>query len=231
MHVLLIIKENDDTFFQEECDHMITLMSKNISSFFINKEIIQIEDREIYEYCFEILLSTLICITTLIIMAIISNTIAYTSLFFAGFIPLRLVAGGYHAKTHFRCYVLLMVTYSMFILSLYMIPVEHLTYFVIPCAIVSVILIFIFAPSADKNKPISAKDLQRFRIISRIIAIICIILVNGLVVFVPDKKIALSLTLGVLTIGISLLANKIKYTRDRNINAVSREEEGQYEEV
>jgi hypothetical protein len=41
-------------------DFMIARLSKSVSSFFILQGIISVEDREVYEYSFEILISTLL---------------------------------------------------------------------------------------------------------------------------------------------------------------------------
>ena len=73
---------------------MIELMSKKVSSFFIVRGIIQEDDREVYVYCFEILLSTLLSFIALAILSLISGTFLETLLFLLGFVPLRLVAGG-----------------------------------------------------------------------------------------------------------------------------------------
>jgi len=50
---------------------MITRMSKNVSSFFIEKEIISAEDREVYNYSFEILFSALLNLTLLALSTLI----------------------------------------------------------------------------------------------------------------------------------------------------------------
>jgi len=70
---------------------MITRMSKNISSFFVAHGIIPADDMEVYEYGFEVLISTAMSFIFLAIMSIISGTLQYSALYLIGFVPLRLV--------------------------------------------------------------------------------------------------------------------------------------------
>lgn len=87
---------------------MITLMSKRLSSFFATNSIIKQEDAEVYEYSLEILFSTILNFVAVIIIAILTRKSLLTLLYLLGFIPLRLIAGGYHADTHFRCFGVLL---------------------------------------------------------------------------------------------------------------------------
>jgi len=184
-------------------------MSKNISSFFIKREIIPYEDFEVYAYSFEIVISSALSFVTLAIIAILSGTVHYTALFLLGFIPLRLVAGGYHAKSHFRCFFILIVSYSVFLLLLYWIP-DGIFLPVIIMAAVSIVLVFVFAPCPDSNKPVTMQEELLFKKLSRITVICCTAAICVLSVFIASKNIGFSLASGVFTASVSLLASRIK---------------------
>ena len=211
---------------------MIARMSKKISSYFIMQKIISEEDREVYEYSFEILLSILMSIIAIAVIAIVSKTVLYTTIYFAGFIPLRSVAGGFHAKSHARCFLILIVTYPLFLIISSLMPQEYITPIIIPSIIISVILVLLLAPSEEKNRPFSDADRVRLKSKSRFLISIYTISVGAILVIFNDKTIALSMTLGVLTVGLSLLANYVKQVKQNSISkAVSREEVLQNEEV
>jgi len=86
---------------------MIAQMSKKIALFFISNRIINEEDKEVYEYSLELLLSAVLNFSAVIILAVCTGKIMEASLFVLGFVPLRTLAGGYHAKNHFRCFSIL----------------------------------------------------------------------------------------------------------------------------
>lgn len=65
---------------------MLTHMAQELSSFFISKAIIKEEEREVYDYCFEIFLATIINFFSIITLAFISKTVLPTICFIAGFI-------------------------------------------------------------------------------------------------------------------------------------------------
>jgi len=207
-------------------------MSRCISSFFVVQGIILEDDLEVYSYSFEILLSTLQSFCALAILSIISGTVLQTILFMSGFVPLRLIAGGYHAKNHFRCFIILIFVYVAFLSVLCFLPADNTIPVIILSSLLTVLLVFIFAPSEDSNKPISSKETIRFRQRSRLAVACYIVLISVVTVFISEKKYSLSLSLGVLTVGLSLLANNYKCRNFIGKNkAVCREEEKSNAEV
>jgi len=186
-------------------------MSRKLSSLFISHEIIPAEDKEVYEYSFEVLLSMLVSFVVLFSIAILTGTVTNTMVYLTGFIPLRLVAGGYHAKTHFRCLVILMCAYATFLLLQHMLLAEFLIYGIVLSTIVSVILVFFFAPADDSNKPMTEAEKIFSKKKSRILIVCCAVAVFLLITFIVDLRVAFSFALGNLTVAISLPANMVKY--------------------
>jgi len=180
-----------------------------MSSFFTERGIILDSDREVYAYSFEVLIATVINLLILLIVAVISGTSLHTGIFLLGFIPLRLVAGGYHAKNHIRCFMIMMSSYAVFLLLLFHLPSVYETLFIVTFSLLSVILVVLMAPSDDVNKPLAMVDINRFKIISRLLVTGYAVIIIFLII-IPLNKIALSITFGNLNVGLSLLANKIK---------------------
>ena len=206
-------------YFRHGGDPLIARMSRNISSFFVSKGIISEDDKDVYIYSFEILLSTVVNFFALVLISIITHTIPETALYILGFVPLRQIAGGYHAKNHFRCFWILMFSYSIFLTLVYFLPMDFVFITIFVSGILSVVLVFVFAPSEDINKPFSNEETIRFKRKSRFIIMAYIVLISLLAVFITNKIFAFSLASGVLTVSISLLANFIKYENSRSKNS------------
>ena len=68
------------------------------------------EDKEIYLFGIYQGLIFLLNVVTALLTGIILDMFLESVLFLICFIPLRIFAGGYHAKTQFRCYVMSTVT-------------------------------------------------------------------------------------------------------------------------
>ena len=203
---------------------MIARLSRRLTSFFVVRGIVPENEMDVYVYGFEILMSTLQNFIALAILSVLIGKVIETVFFLLGFIPLRLIAGGYHAKNHFRCFLILMLVYSAFILLIFIIPVEYATRSIILSYSITAILVFIIAPSEDANKPMSSREAIVFRKRSRIAIASYAALIGAVATVMADKEYALSLTLGLLTVGLSLLANLTKGRKKAGMNkAVSGE--------
>jgi len=192
---------------------IIARMSRKISSFFVARGIVPEKDWEVYVYSFEVLLSTMVSFLVLALYAIVSRTALYTAAFMLGFVPLRLFAGGYHAKNHLRCFLLLMSTYSAFLAFIFFLPPGFYLAAITSVVLISIVFVFLLAPSEDINKPLSIEEAARFRKKSRYAILAYAVLISLAIAFVPDGKVPLSLAMGVFTVGMSLLASFVKRQR------------------
>ena len=120
------------------------------------------EDKEIYLFGFYQGLIFLLNLVTALLTGIILDMFLESVLFLICFIPLRIFAGGYHAKTQFRCYVMSTVTT---VILLYLIAflqknmgVEAIALYIIPTSI-----IWKLAPVQDKNKPLDLDEQKKYR--------------------------------------------------------------------
>ena len=189
---------------------MITQLSRRISSFFVDNNIIQSEDKGVYSYSVEVLLASIFNLLAVVIIAILSKRFIETVFFLFGFLPLRAVAGGYHAKTQLRCFLLLMFTYALFLLIIFRMPTLWFTALAIASFGISGILVFLLSPIEDSNKPLSQEEKVSFKRKSRLsIAVYCLIIFS-LLLTLPNTAVGLSLSLGMCSVAISLLASKIK---------------------
>lgn len=93
---------------------MLENLAKSTARFFVSQNIVKSEYEDIYAHGMEILLSTVINGIIVLFIAILSNTVLPSLLDFTAFILMRRSAGGYHAKTHIGCMMILVAVHLMF---------------------------------------------------------------------------------------------------------------------
>lgn len=116
------------------------------------RSIIETGKARIYAYGLELLYSSLAGVAALLIISAICGKPFLWIPYLAGFVPLRLSGGGYHAKTHFRCIFTFSFLYFLVLFTerLYPIPVKA---YLITCSI-NLVIILLFSPVAAPNKPL-----------------------------------------------------------------------------
>lgn len=82
---------------------MLSLLSKRISLFLCGNHVIEKEEIEIYQYGFEIILSSLIGFILSIAVGCCLEMFFYALLYYGIFVILRLFTGGFHANTYLSC--------------------------------------------------------------------------------------------------------------------------------
>ena len=88
---------------------MISYFSKIIASFLYQRKIISKNELTVCEYGFELIISTAIGFGLVLISGIVFNELLSVILFYAVFVCFRFFTGGYHATTHLRCKIVLLV--------------------------------------------------------------------------------------------------------------------------
>lgn len=114
--------------------------------------VIEAKAIHIYAYGLELLYSSLAGVVALIIISAVYGKLFLWIPYLAGFIPLRLSGGGYHAKTHFRCVFTFSLLYSLVLLieSVCTIPVKI---YLVTC-LANLVISLLFSPVAAPNKPL-----------------------------------------------------------------------------
>lgn len=191
---------------------MLHNISRTIASFFVKKNYISEEQLATYTYCFEFLLSTGLFWVSIFSIAWISGNLVPTLLYYFSFYYFRSTIGGYHAKTHFRCYLISMGTYCLFLIMAYFF--SNKWSIVIFFLILSDCLILCYAPLSHPNRPFSENDSIRFRKKSVYSMIIFTIIIFACL-FLTYLQAAFYLSYGVAQASISLLVAYIKNSIER----------------
>ena len=189
---------------------MLTHMAQRLSSFFISKNIIKEEDREVYDYSFEILLSTLINLGAVIIFAVVSRSVVPTLFFLLGFMAIRTTAGGFHAETHIGCFLILVGSYTIYLLMLVLMSSYILSIIALILCIISWLLVVVFSPVEDYNKPFTKEEYKRFKIVSNTSVVITSIIVYFFIEFLEKEEWGFSIAAGMCVVSLSLIAGNVK---------------------
>ena len=119
------------------------------------------EQYEICRFGFQQGLTIILNIFTTIIIGIVIGELWFSILFMVLYAPLRSKAGGYHARTAVQCYI-----YSIFMMIAILLAMKYLIiprFICIITLIISCVIIWIFAPVEDTNKPLDNIELIVYR--------------------------------------------------------------------
>lgn len=131
----------------------------------VRNHVVDEDDRDVYEYGFHTLFNNVIDISSIIVISLWLNQIPQTLLYHVSFVVLRNTAGGYHAKTHFRCFLMSTV---IWLVSLWGISQVASPGVCIGLAAFSTSLIWGKAPIEHINSPLSTRKKKRLKTLSRI---------------------------------------------------------------
>lgn len=138
-------------------------MCDKIIAYGIAKE----DDRELYEYSFLIMLEQVSIGVSILIVSLFFKVLFETVLYMVLFIPLRIYAGGYHARSFFWCYVISVGAYLTFVVLLCYVAIP--AWIVIVSVLISAVVIFLLAPMADPNKAMDAQEKIKFQKLVRML--------------------------------------------------------------
>lgn len=194
-------------------------ISRKVIEDLIQEKKLYSEDRELYEYCFELLISTIVSLLSILIMSLIFGEFLSSVIFLGTFILIRLCCGGYHAKSHLTCFFTTITNYFFFLSALMVLNFLSINVICIS-NIVSLILLILFSPAENKHNPLSHIEKKKHKrnsiLVATVICIICF-LVN----FTCPSifKLVCSASVGLLSATLSMILGCIEYwIKTSNIN-------------
>lgn len=169
-------------------------VSEKVVSLMVENEIISSEDKEIYIYGLKQGFILLINIISTLFVGFVFNQSLETIFFLVTYIPLRIYAGGYHARTQLRCYISSIVLIIAVLLVIKYIPWTNFACLMI--STISALIIFILSPVEDMNKPLDAAELKMYGEKTRMILVLeCSMLILLMVFEIRSMAICVTVTL------------------------------------
>lgn len=189
-------------------------VSSYISRVLVESGIVRASDIDICKYGLEVFAISVFEILSILIFSAFWGNFIETLLFFLAFVPLRMYAGGYHANSKLRCYLVLIITYALFTNFLSIIQKDYICFLNLGLIIFSFIVIMSLSPVVSNGKSVNTKEACIYRKISIRIAIVeSIVILISTIVF-PQSKNVLAFSLGQFTVTFSMVVafvnNKVK---------------------
>ena len=177
-------------------------------------KIIQKKDVEIYRYGLDLLSATIVKIVGLGIIALLLGVVKETFLFIICFSSLRIQAGGIHANTPLKCFLMTVVlTFgSIFLVSL--LTKDQYVYFQVLSILVSITLVFRYAPIESTNKPLTEEEKVLYKSRSMATAVILgiiILMIN--IIYGSKTHFGNIASIGLLTESLTLVPLKLKLNK------------------
>lgn len=149
---------------------MLLGISEYLTYYFLKNKIIDKDKTDIFIYGFQLLLSTISSIVSILILSSFIN-ILYGIVFLLFFMPIRFCAGGYHANTYNKCFI---YTNSCFVITLLYSKImpQYLLYIHILIVLVGWLYLWSKAPCKNVNNPLNEEALNKNKFHSHIILII-----------------------------------------------------------
>lgn len=149
---------------------MLSKKALQLSGFLARRGIIDPDDIVVYSYGLELLLSTAVNILFVIIISFLFLQPLAWCFFLLSFIPLRVTAGGYHAKTHLGCALTFSIAYAAFMLLGILTAGLISPAILIGVSTVCFIIVLLLSPVQAANKPLDDELKRRNRRRSLVIA-------------------------------------------------------------
>ncbi len=194
-------------------------LSNSLSGALVQNNIISADREKQCQYGLELMMSSIAEILFVILLSAFLGNFVQTLIFFMGFIPLRIYAGGYHADTRLRCFLILLIIYAIFTVLLYLLPLEIYQYIVYGATVFTIIIVSAMAPLVHSRKNMNDKEIKTFRKIALDICFFeAALVILGNMIFKNNIYI-LSFVFGQISVTISMVAadmkNKIQKKRRR----------------
>lgn len=184
-------------------------LSKTTTDMLVTQAAISKEDAEICSYGLEIFFASAIELIAIFVISVFAGNFLPTLLFFSFFIPLRIYAGGYHADTKLKCFLVSLLVYFVFSVILAYLPQNLYVHTIIAEIVFTLTMVFAKAPVVHYNKSINSKEKSVYRKISLTIAFVEAIIIAAFMLL-DNKAYALAMCLGQLGESLSMLAALIK---------------------
>ena len=173
--------------------------------------IITEDEKEVYQYGTE---QIIINFTTFLVISIIAYYLEVwipTLFWLLGILPIRAVAGGFHASSPMKCNLLTLSIYLINIAVTSLLP-RYMTFYILIVALcVIMFCIFKFAPVDHKNMVLECQEYliakRKSRMIGIVISVACL---SAATIVGADHVLIVSLVVGALTASISRVTSPIR---------------------
>ena len=190
---------------------MIKLISDKFACFLCKDEG-QKDNFDLYEYAVYIILAPAFHIITIIALGLCFNLLVESLVFYLSFIVIRKFAGGYHAKTPTRCYIISIITIVLMLCIIkWILIINYLSiyYSLFFSELVCVLILCFLSPLDTENKLLNGKERTIYKIVSCVTSI-AISLFSTFLIVIGVYNICVSLSFSIVTSTVLLIVRKVQ---------------------
>lgn len=142
---------------------MIRAMAEKAAGLFVREQVIGEQDRGIYAYGMEMLISETACTAAVLGIGLSAGRLAQAVTYICMYTVIRVYAGGYHAESHRNCIMIFSMCFSLLMTVVERLDSYGLSGILVPCTVLSVGIIFLLAPVENYRKPLTKNEYRIFR--------------------------------------------------------------------
>lgn len=131
----------------------------------IRYQVIEHQQSPIYQYGFEIFISSAITCLIVVGLGISFKCLLASLLYFGIFVVLRSICGGYHANTYWQCNMIFFIVTTIVLALFRFLPINKFNELHYCIIALSILITVVYAPVENKNKPLTKKQKNIFCII------------------------------------------------------------------
>lgn len=137
-------------------------ISSSIADFYIKRNIIKSDEKEVYQYGFELILNDVITFGLILLLSILFWNVRYGIEFLFVFCLTRIYCGGYHASKSYICRITMITIFCCIYLITAVILLLNpaILYFLL---IINLLMILPLIPVKHPNKELTAEQVKRNR--------------------------------------------------------------------
>ncbi|MGN0335460.1 MAG: accessory gene regulator B family protein [Lachnospiraceae bacterium] len=179
---------------------------------FLERKVIDEDMADVYRYGLEILFSSLFTTFSILVISFLLNSLGLGVLYLFLTIPLKLTAGGYHADTYKKCFLISNLTFTALIYVYKIISYYHSISVIFWLIILycSTFYIFLKAPVQNIHQPLSPAKIERNKRRTRIYLLIDCCAITLLAIIVPASGYILFSILCILLVALFIIPTQRK---------------------
>lgn len=182
-------------------------LSDCIASFYVRKDIIPKDHKDIYSYGIELILNEALTFALVLLVSVIMHRFWDGILFLITFCCTRIYTGGFHAKTVAVCRATMIIT-LISVLGFTVIAESFPLWILILCLIGSAIVLFPLIPVRHPNKTLTEEQKRKGRI--KGICIYIFFSVCSIILCEFNKRAGVLINLSLMSVTILAIVGKIR---------------------
>lgn len=155
---------------------MIDRLVLNIADFFMSRNIITDNNKDMCVYGLSLIIAGVINILVILFAGAVTGNLMLAILFLMVLIPLRMFTGGYHANTHIGCNIVFLGVFLLSVSVLKYLVDNGLDIYSWMAVSLGIFVVSKFAPMENSNKILSEAQKAKYKIISLAIYSIWVIM-------------------------------------------------------